>query len=134
MVRLKKKKLCERDGEECEEFSNRHQEFKSRDSEFYTEDILSEANYSVITQPAHHIVKGQKIVPIAPISVLITLIVIVNLIIMMIFVDLLARLAVGTKTGFGLWGPAVIIVFALGTLTVCNARFIFRFKSKNKIN
>ncbi len=76
-------------------------------------------NYSVITQPPHHIIKGKKIVPILPVSILVTLIVTFNLIVIMIFVDLLARQAVGTTTGFGLWGPSVVIIFTLGTLLVC---------------
>jgi uncharacterized membrane protein len=78
-------------------------------------------NYSVITQPPHHIVKGEKIVPIVPISLLVIAIVCCNLISMMVFVDQLARLAVGTVTGYGLWGPAIIILFVLGANLVCKS-------------
>jgi hypothetical protein len=59
-------------------------------------------NVALIHRP-HHIVISKKIIPVVPISILVAIIVILNLVIMMLFIDLLARGTVLTDTFFGIW-------------------------------
>jgi hypothetical protein len=59
-------------------------------------------NVALIHTP-HHIVISKKIIPVVPITILVAIIVISNLVIMMIFIDLLARGTFLTYMYFGIW-------------------------------
>lgn len=88
-------------------------------NEMHCHYLDEEDGMTVMSQPPLHIVKGDKIVPIMPIAVLSGIIVVINLAIMMIFIDLLARQAVGSQTYFGIWGPACIVILAGGAMSIC---------------
>lgn len=96
------------------------------------------SSITIIKQPAIHIVKGTKYVPIVSICFNIGVVVILNLAVTMIFIDLLARQAVVSDSYFVVWvssllkseqtrqivisikqGPCGVVLLALFVNTIC---------------
>lgn len=75
------------------ELENNNEDEKNEDEE---------CEVSIIHQP-HHVVTSRKLVPVIPLTILSGVVIVLNLVIMMIFVDLLARGANFATTYFGIW-------------------------------